>query len=304
MSDKERSYHEPVMRRESIEGLNIKPGGIYVDTTFGGGGHARAILEELSENGTLLAFDQDPEALANAIDDERFILINSNFSYIKNFLKLYQAYPVDGIFGDLGVSSFQFDNARRGFSTRFDGPLDLRMNPKAELSAKAVLRRYSKEQLRSVFKQYGEIKNAGHLTNLIEDYRKKQDISTTGQLAGIARKCAPRNRENKYLAQVFQALRIEVNEELEALKKMLESSIDMLNTGGRLVILSYHSLEDRLVKNFFKSGNFEGVVEKDFYGEPETPFRVITRKPVTPSEEEIKVNPRARSAKLRIAEKK
>lgn len=304
MSEGSTKYHEPVMLKESIDALAIKPDGIYVDTTFGGGGHAQAILNKLGEGGTLLAFDQDPEALENSIDDERFILINSNFRYIKNFLKLYKAHPVDGIFADLGVSSFQFDNARRGFSTRFDGPLDLRMNPKSDLSAAHIINRYSKEKLRSLFKQYGEIKNATHLANMVEDFRKNQEITSTGQLTEIARKCAPRNKENKYLAQVFQALRIEVNEELEALKIMLENSVELLKPEGRLVVLAYHSLEDRLVKNFFKAGNFEGEIEKDFYGQPQTPLGVITRKPITPSEEETRKNPRARSAKLRIAEKK
>lgn len=304
MSEGSSKYHEPVMLKESIDALAIKPDGIYVDTTFGGGGHALAILNKLGEEGTLLAFDQDPEALENSIDDERFILINSNFRYIKNFLKLYKAHPVDGIFADLGVSSFQFDNARRGFSTRFDGPLDLRMNPKSDLSAAHIINRYSKEKLRSLFKQYGEIKNATHLANMVEDFRKNQEITTTGQLAEIARKCAPRNKENKYLAQVFQALRIEVNKELESLKIMLENSVELLKPEGRLVVLAYHSLEDRLVKNFFKAGNFEGDIKKDFYGQPQTPLKVITRKPITPSEEETRKNSRARSAKLRIAEKK
>lgn len=304
MNKKESAYHEPVMLRKCIDALNIDPDGIYVDTTFGGGGHARAILKKLSENGTLVAFDQDPEALENALDDDRLILINSNFSYIKNFLKLYKAYPVNGIFADLGVSSFQFDNAHRGFSTRFDGPLDLRMNPETDLSAGDIINRYSKEKLKQIFKQYGEIKNAGHLTNMIDNYRKDRQIATTAQLTDVARKCAPRNRENKYLAQVFQALRIEVNQELDALKKMLENGTELLASGGRLVVLSYHSLEDRLVKNFFKSGNFEGEIKKDFYGEPQTSFKVITRKPITPGEKEIEKNSRARSAKLRIAEKK
>jgi len=304
MNKEDSTYHYPVMLSECIKALNINPDGIYVDTTFGGGGHARAILEELSENGILVAFDQDPEALENAIDDERLILINSNFSYIKNFLKLYKTFPVDGIFADLGVSSFQFDNARRGFSTRFDGPLDLRMNPETELNAGDIMNRYSKEKLKQLFKQYGEIKNAGHLTNMVDNYRKNQEITRTAQLAALAQKCAPRNRVNKYLAQVFQALRIEVNQELEALKKLLGSSTELLAPGGRLVVLSYHSLEDRLVKNFFKAGNFEGEIKKDFYGDPQTSFKVITRKPITPVEKEIEKNSRARSAKLRIAEKK
>jgi len=304
MSKGSTKYHEPVMLKESIDALAIKPDGIYVDTTFGGGGHAQTILSKLGEEGKLLAFDQDPEALENSIDDERLILINSNFRYIKNFLKLYKAQPVDGIFADLGVSSFQFDNAHRGFSTRFNGPLDLRMNPKSELSAAQIINRYSKEKLRTLFKQYGEIKNATHLANMVENFRKNQEITSTGQLAEISRKCAPRNKENKYLAQVFQALRIEVNEELEALKIMLENSVELLKPEGRLIVLAYHSLEDRLVKNFFKAGNFEGNIEKDFYGHPQTPLKVITRKPITPSEEETRNNSRARSAKLRIAEKK
>ncbi|MCF8231787.1 MAG: 16S rRNA (cytosine(1402)-N(4))-methyltransferase RsmH [Bacteroidales bacterium] len=304
MSEGANTYHEAVMRQESIEALALNPDGIYVDTTFGGGGHARAILDQLGEAGTLLAFDQDPEALNNNIDDERFILINSNFRFIKNFLKLYRACPVDGIFADLGVSSFQFDSPRRGFSTRFEGPLDLRMNQHSEWSAADILNRYSREKLRLLFKEYGEIKNASHLANVIDSRRKEQAITTTTQLAEAARKCSPKNRENKYLAQVFQALRIEVNEELATLKQMLTSSLEMLKPGGRLVVISYHSLEDRLVKNFFRAGNFEGHIEKDFYGQPLTPLKVITRKPVTPSEEEVKNNPRARSAKLRTAEKK
>lgn len=301
---KENTYHQPVMRRESVEGLAIKPDGIYVDTTFGGGGHARAILEELGEDGTLMAFDQDPEALKNALDDERFTLINSNFRYLRNFLKLYKAWPVDGIFADLGVSSFQFDSAYRGFSTRFDGPLDLRMNPKSDLPASDVINRYNRETLKNIFRQYGEIRNAGTLAAAIDNQRQKHFITTTGQLREAAWSCAPRNREYKYLAQVFQALRIEVNQELQALKEMLSAALEMLNIGGRLVVISYHSLEDRLVKNFFKAGNFEGKVVKDFYGQPQNPLRVITRKPVIPTDEEILGNPRARSAKLRIAEKK
>ncbi|MCF8308652.1 MAG: 16S rRNA (cytosine(1402)-N(4))-methyltransferase RsmH [Bacteroidales bacterium] len=304
MREAANKYHEPVMCKESIEALAIKPDGIYVDTTYGGGGHARAIIGQLSEAGTLLAFDQDPEALNNNIGDDRLILVNSNFRYIKNFLKLYKAQPVDGIFADLGVSSFQFDSPRRGFSTRFDGPLDLRMNQQAEWSAADILNRYSKENLRHLFKEYGEIKNASHLANVIDSRRKEQPISTTAQLAEAAKKCSPKNRENKYLAQVFQALRIEVNEELATLKQMLTSSLEMLKTGGRLVVISYHSLEDRLVKNFFRAGNFEGSIEKDFYGQPLTPMRVITRKPITPTQAEVINNPRARSAKLRIAEKK
>lgn len=295
-------YHDPVLLKESIEGLQIKSDGIYVDVTYGGGGHSKEILKHLKQ-GSLIAFDQDQDALSNKVDDERLILINQNFRYMKNFLKLYKAYPVDGILADLGVSSHQFDVAERGFSVRFEGDLDLRMNRQKSLTAASVVNEYSARALRDIFYQYGELKNAGRISQEIESRRSQAPINTTEQLKEALRSCAPRNQENKFFAKVFQALRIEVNDELEALKDFLLQTPDMLRPGGRLVVISYHSLEDRLVKNFMKSGDFGGAVKKDFYGNVESPFEVITRKPVIPADEEINRNSRARSAKMRIAKR-
>jgi len=295
-------YHDPVLLKESIEGLNIKEGGIYVDTTYGGGGHSREILERLG-NGSLIAFDQDKDALENKPDDSRLILINQNFRFMKNFLKLYKADPVDGILADLGVSSHQFDKAERGFSIRFDAELDLRMNRNKSFTARDIVNEYSLRRLKEVFQNYGELKNAWKISQMIETARKDREITTTKQLKEILAKAAKVGQENKFYARVFQALRIEVNDELGSLKAMLVQTTEVLKEGGRLVVISYHSLEDRLVKNFIKSGNFEGEIEKDFYGNPLVDFKLINRKPIVPTEEEILKNNRARSAKLRIAEK-
>lgn len=287
---------------ESIDGLAISPGGIYVDATFGGGGHARAILGEMTE-GKLIGFDQDEEALQNRIDDPRFIMVNSNFRFMRNFLKLHRVVPVNGILADLGISSHQIDRAERGFSTRFDGELDMRMDRRKKGSAKEVVNYYSEEELASVFSRYGEIRNARKLAYKIVEGRKERKIATTDELKSIASTCAERGKENKYLAQVFQALRIEVNQELEALEEFLKQAADVLAPGGRLVVISYHSLEDKLVKNFFRSGKFEGEAEKDFFGNTLSPLKVITRKAVVAGEAEVEENSRARSARLRIAEK-
>lgn len=288
--------------RESIDGLAISPGGIYVDATFGGGGHARAILGEMTE-GKLIGFDQDEEALQNRIDDPRFIMVNSNFRFMRNFLKLHRVVPVNGILADLGVSSHQIDSPERGFSTRFEGELDMRMDRRKKGSAKEVVNHYAEEELASVFSRYGEIRNARKLAYKIAERRKDRKIATTDDLKSIASTCAERGKENKYLAQVFQALRIEVNQELEALEEFLKQAADVLAPGGRLVVISYHSLEDKLVKNFFRSGKFEGEAEKDFFGNTLSPLKVITRKAVVAGAAEVEENSRARSARLRIAEK-
>ena len=295
-------YHNPVLLHESILGLNIIPDGIYVDTTFGGGGHARAILDKM-EGGKLFAFDQDKDALANIPNDERFILINQNFRYLKNFLRLHNIEQVDGILADLGVSSHQFDTGERGFSTRFDAPLDMRMNQLQPLDASVVVNTYSLKDLTYIFRNYGELKNAFQITKAILTAREIAPIKTTEQLRSIVGKSFPGHSKNKFLAMVFQALRIEVNDEMPALKEMLLQAMDVLKPNGRLVVISYHSLEDRPVKNLIRTGNFEGKLEKDFYGNPVVPMKNINRKPIIPTEEEIEKNNRARSAKLRIAEK-
>ncbi len=295
-------YHDPVLLNESIIGLNIQAGGIYIDATYGGGGHSHKILTKLG-SGSLIAFDQDQDALKNKIQDDRLILINQNFRFMRNFLKLYKAVPADGILADLGVSSHQIDQPERGFSSRFEGELDLRMNQRKGLTAKEIVNDYSLSKLKEIFYSYGELKNASRIAREIESGRTKQPITTTTQLLDATKKCAPRGLENKFYAKLFQALRIEVNDELGSLKDLLNQSVDILKTGGRLVVISYHSLEDRLVKNFFRSGNFKGEVEKDFYGNPLVPFKLITKKPIVPVEDEIKRNSRARSAKMRIAEK-
>ncbi len=296
-------YHNPVLLKECIEGLNINPKGIYVDVTFGGGGHSREILKHLT-TGKLYAFDQDDDALKNKIEDERFVLIKQNFKYLKNFLKMYNALPIDGLLADLGVSSHQFDEAGRGFSIRFDAKLDMRMDRNIKQTAADIINTYSEEDLKRIFKVYGEVDNAGRLANVIFHSRKGKRINTVNDLKATIEKCVKRGRENQYYAQVFQALRIEVNKELDALQELLLQSLEVLKPGGRLVVISYHSLEDRLVKNIMRSGKFEGEVEKDFYGNKITPFEQITRKPIVPSDSENEENSRARSAKLRIAEKK
>lgn len=296
-------YHQPVLLKDCIDGLNINPKGIYVDATFGGGGHSREILKHLT-TGKLYAFDQDEDAQKNKIDDERFVLIKQNFKYLKNFLKMYDALPIDGLLADLGVSSHQFDEADRGFSTRFDAKLDMRMDRNSKLTAAEILNTYSEEELKRIFKVYGEVDNAGRLAYVIYHSKKEKKIETINDLKSAIEKCVKRGRENQYYAQVFQALRIEVNNELEVLKDLLTQSLEVLKPGGRLVVIAYQSLEDRLVKNIIRSGKFEGEIDKDFFGNQLTPFKAITRKPITPSESEVLENSRARSAKLRIAEKK
>lgn len=296
-------YHIPVMLDECMEGLNIKPDGVYIDLTFGGGGHSKAIIQRLSENGSLYAFDQDSDAIKNALDDERFTMIEDNFSNLTNQLKLYRVTQVDGILADLGISSYQIDCAERGFSTRFDAELDLRMNRKQILTAKDVVNTYSYEQLKKIFSDFGELSNAHQIAKKIESLQI-EGISTTTQLKEILQPLAQRGKENKFFAQVFQALRIEVNGEIDVLKKMLEQTSPLLKQGGRLVVMSYHSLEDRLVKNYMKAGNCEGKVEKDFFGNVLNDLELVNRKPITASQEELERNPRSRSAKLRIAQKK
>ncbi len=294
-------YHNPVMLQECIQGLNIKPDGIYVDVTFGGGGHSREILKHLGPKGRLLAFDQDADAQKNLPKDDRLTFIDQNFRYLKNNCRLQGAIPADGILADLGVSSHQFDQPERGFSIRFDADLDMRMDQAGTLTAKDVVNTYTEEQLHRIFGIYGEIKNARTLAHTLITQRLNKPIETVDDLKKAIAKLIPKGKENKYLAQVFQALRIEVNQELEALKEFLEQTVEVLKTDGRLVVMSYHSLEDRLVKNFIAKGKFQGEVEKDFFGNQIKPLESITRKAIVASEEEIRLNNRARSAKLRIA---
>ncbi len=296
-------YHNPVLLKETVDGLNINPDGIYVDVTFGGGGHSKEILSRLGPNGKLFAFDQDTDALANALDDPRFTLINENFRYIKRFLRFNGVKQVDGILGDLGVSSHQFDVAERGFSTRFEAELDMRMNQNGELSAYHVVNEYEEQELKNIFAEYGELTNARAIARTIVEARTLEPIKNSEQLKSVLSRFLPAHKSNKILAQIYQAIRIEVNQEIEVLKEFLTQSLELLNPGGRLSIISYHSLEDRLVKRFMKNGMFEGEPEKDFFGRFEVPFKNIG-KLIVPSEEEIKINNRARSAKLRIAEKK
>ena len=296
-------YHNPVLLKESVDGLNIKPDGIYVDVTFGGGGHSREIMSRLGPNGKLFAFDQDEDALANAIDDERFVLINENFRFIKRFLRFYNVKSVDGILGDLGVSSHQFDVAERGFSTRFDAELDMRMSQKNDLNAYKVVNEYDEANLRRVFLDYGELKNAPAIARVIMEAREESLIKNTEQLKTVLGRFLPAHKSHKILAQMYQAIRIEVNQEMDVLKEFLEQSLEILNPEGRLSVISYHSLEDRLVKRFMKNGLFEGEPEKDFFGNFTVPFKTVG-KLIVPDFQEIKMNNRARSAKLRIAEKK
>jgi 16S rRNA (cytosine1402-N4)-methyltransferase len=295
-------YHNPVLLHPTVDGLNIKPDGIYVDVTFGGGGHSKEILKRLGPNGKLFAFDQDEDALANALPDERFTLINENFRFIKRFLRFYGVKGVDGILADLGVSSHQFDVAERGFSTRFDAGLDMRMSQKNDLNAYRVVNEYDDANLRRVFLDYGELKNAPALSRTIIEAREHQPIETTDELKDVLAKYLPERVRNKILAQIYQAIRIEVNQEMDVLKEFLEQSLEVLNPGGRLSVISYHSLEDRLVKRFIKNGMFEGEPERDFFGNFSVPFKTIG-KLIVPDNDEIKINNRARSAKLRIAEK-
>jgi 16S rRNA (cytosine1402-N4)-methyltransferase len=297
------TFHAPVMLKQSVDGLSIQPKGIYVDATFGGGGHSREILRRM-EGGKLFAFDQDEEAVKNAFPDDRLTFIRHNFRFLKNFLRYYGVEQVDGILADLGVSSHDFDEAQRGFSFRFDAPLDMRMNRETELTAALIVNQYTENQLTGIFRNFGEIQNASRLTNTIIEARSKQEIVTTGQFLTVIEKCIPRKIEKKYMAQVFQALRMTVNDELTVLGEFLEASLDVLKVHGRLVIIAYHSLEDRVVKNFLKSGNLQGIQNKDFYGNILSPFHLINRKVLIPEDDEMKANPRSRSAKLRIAEKK
>lgn len=296
-------YHNPVLLKETVDGLNIKPNGVYVDVTFGGGGHSREIMSRLGAEGRLIAFDQDLDALENAIDDDRFLLINENFRNIKRFLRFHGIKSVDGILADLGVSSHQFDVAERGFSTRFEADLDMRMNQKGEVSAYNVINDYDEKDLKRVFYDYGELKNAASLAAAIVEYRNDNKIKSSETLKLVLARFLPAHKSNKILAQIYQAIRIEVNQEMDALKEFLMQSLDILNVGGRLSVISYHSLEDRLVKRFVKNGMFEGEPEKDFFGNFNVPFKTI-EKLIVPSAAEIAINNRARSAKLRVAEKK
>ena len=295
-------YHNPVLRQLSIDYLVTNPDGIYVDVTYGGGGHSRAILEKLN-GGRLIAFDQDADAQSQLIDDERFTFVASNFKNLGRFLKYHQAYPVDGILADLGVSSHQFDTPERGFSYREDGALDMRMNTQSGKSAQDIVNQYDEKALSDIFYRYGELPDGRALARRIIKAREEQPILTTGQLVEALRPSLLRGKENKSLSKIFQAIRIEVNQEMSVLETFLTQTVDALKVGGRLVVISYHSLEDRMVKNFMRSGNLDGEVEKDFYGNPQTPFKLVTKKAVQPDMEEISVNPRARSAKLRVAEK-
>lgn len=295
-------YHKPVLLKETVDGLNIQPNGVYVDVTFGGGGHAREILSRLGDAGKLIAFDQDKDALRNAIDDPRFLLVNENFRFLKRFLRFHGYRQVDGILGDFGVSSHQFDEAERGFSTRFEADLDMRMDQNSAFSAFDVVNKYEESQLRNVLSQYGELKAAAGMARSITEARLHQPIKTSEQLKKALGRFLPKHKENKILAQIYQAIRIEVNQELEALKEFLLQTPEVLKPGGRLSLISYHSLEDRLVKRFMRSGLFEGEPEKDVFGRVEVPFKLVGKFKI-PSEAEIRDNNRARSAKLRVAEK-
>lgn len=295
-------YHIPALLHETVDGLNIKPDGIYVDVTFGGGGHSKEILSKLSSKGKLIGFDQDLDALANVPDDPRFTFIRSNFKYLKNFLKYHGIHKVDGVLADLGVSSHHFDEEERGFSFRFDGQLDMRMNKEAQLTAEKVVNTYSEEQLADIFYLYGELHNARKIARTLVKSREQAPIIKIFQLVEVLKPFFSRDKEKKDMARVFQALRIEVNQELDALKQLLISTIEVLKPGGRISVLTYHSLEDRLVKNFFRSGNFEGKIEKDFFGNVLAPFKQVNNKVIVATDEEINKNSRARSAKLRIAE--
>ncbi|MGB0917087.1 MAG: 16S rRNA (cytosine(1402)-N(4))-methyltransferase RsmH [Flavobacteriales bacterium] len=296
------SYHDPVLLQECISGLNIDPEGIYVDLTFGGGGHSREIVKQL-KGGRLFAFDQDKDAQMNLLQAENFTFIPHNFRYVRNFLKYFEALPVNGILADLGISSFQIDEPTRGFSTRADGPLDMRMSDGIELTAHSVINTYSAEQLSGIFRENSDLKEAWKLAKAIVAARGPEEIETIDQFKEVILPMAQRGKENSFLSRVFQAIRMEVNDEMGALKEMLVQMPNILADNGRLVVMSYHSLEDRLVKNLVRSGNIEGKIEKDFYGKPLVPFNAITRKPIVASEEELARNPRSRSAKLRIAEK-
>jgi 16S rRNA (cytosine1402-N4)-methyltransferase len=295
-------YHTSVLLKESVDALDVSDNGVYVDVTFGGGGHSEEILRRANRC-SLFSFDQDEDALENELEDNRLTLIHANFSDLENSLKLYRVHQVDGILADLGVSSHQFDAEERGFSIRFDGPLDMRMGRSIEKTAADIISEYSWEQIATMLRSYSDLKGAGRIARRIKDVHSSSPMKRTGELVDVIRKLAPPNKHNKFLAQVFQALRIEVNNEMQVLKDMLTQTINVLKPGGVLVVISYHSIEDRLVKNFMRSGDFSGEDKKDFFGNSLSPFKVITRKPIVPSEDEIEVNNRARSAKLRIAKK-
>lgn len=297
------TYHIPVMLQECLDGLNIRPDGVYVDVTFGGGGHSKAIFDQLNENGKLIVFDQDPDARENAWEAPNFYFVAANFAYIQNHLRMLGVKQVDGILADLGVSSHQFDEGARGFSIREDAELDMRMNQNGDLTAKKVVNTYEEDDLFRVFRSYGEIQNTAKLVRTIMKERNVAPINTTGRLAEIGVSCAPKFKENKYNAQVFQAIRIEVNDEMGVLESFLKATEEVLAPEGRLVVMSYHSLEDRMVKNFMKRGSLTGEITKDFFGNVIKPFTEIVRHPITANEEEIEKNSRARSAKLRIAER-
>lgn len=295
-------YHNPVLLQESVDGLSIKPNGVYVDVTFGGGGHSKEILKRLGSDGKLFAFDQDEDALDNSLDDDRFTLINENFRYIKQFLKFYGIRKVDGILADFGVSSHQFDKAERGFSTRFDADLDMRMSKKNSISAYDVVNTYSYDDLRKVLFNYGDLRNANALATEIIAKREEAPIKTTERLKDVLQRFMPKSKEHKILAQIYQAIRIEVNQEITAIEEFLMQTSEILNADGRISLISYHSLEDRLVKRFIRAGQFEGEPEKDFYGNIDVPFKKVGGL-IVPSKEEIRLNNRSRSAKLRIAER-
>ena len=297
-------YHIPVLLNESIEGMNLKANGIYADMTFGGGGHSKEILRRMGEDCHLYSFDQDEDAEKNIVDDKRFTFVRSNFRYLRNFMRYYGVEQLDVILADLGVSSHHFDDSERGFSFRFDGKLDMRMNKRAGMTAADIVNTYDEEKLADVFYIYGELKNSRKLAATIAKARQQKQITTIGEFLDIIKPLFGREREKKELAKVFQALRIEVNHEMEALKEMLYEATDLLKPGGRLVVITYHSLEDRMVKNLIKAGNIEGKVEQDFYGNVQSPFRAVNNKVIVPTDEEVNQNPRSRSAKLRIAEKR
>ena len=304
MSNEEQTYHVPVLLNESIDGMNLQPGGIYVDVTFGGGGHSKEILRQGDESIRLFSFDQDEDAEKKILNDKRFTFVRSNFRYLHNFLRYHCVEQVDAILADLGVSSHHFDDSERGFSFRFDGKLDMRMNKRAGMTAAEVVNTYDEERLANIFYLYGELKNSRKLASAIAKARANKQIVTIGDFLDIVKPMFGREREKKELAKVFQALRIEVNQEMEALKEMLYAATEALKPGGRLVVITYHSLEDRMVKNIMKTGNIEGKAEQDFFGNIQTPFRLVNNKVIVASNEEVTRNPRSRSAKLRIAEKK
>lgn len=304
MNEATQTYHVPVLLNESIDGMNLKSGGIYVDVTFGGGGHSKEILRRSDESIHLYSLDQDEDAERNIVNDERFTFIRSNFRYLHNFLRYHNVEKVDGILADLGVSSHHFDDSERGFSFRFDGLLDMRMNKRAGKTAADIINTYDEEKLADLFYLYGELKNSRKLASTIVKARNQKNISTIGDFLDVIKPLFGREREKKELAKVFQAIRIEVNQEMEALKEMLYAATEVLKPGGRLVVITYHSLEDRMVKNIMKTGNIEGKSVQDFFGNTQTPFKIVNNKVITASQEELERNPRSRSAKLRIAEKK